>query len=80
VQEEATTLGIPTLVLRNITERSEGVDEDILKMVGTDAKKIIDESIKILNNPKKNRENSLKKTYGDGNSSKKILEIIKENL
>lgn len=80
VQEEATTLGIPTLVLRNITERNEGVEADILKMVGTNTQKIIEESSKILSNAKKYKRNLLGKIYGDGSSSRKILEIIRTKI
>jgi UDP-N-acetylglucosamine 2-epimerase (non-hydrolysing) len=36
IQEEATSLGIPTLVLREVTERPEGVEAGVLKLVGTD--------------------------------------------
>lgn len=80
VQEESTTLGIPTLVLRNITERNEGVEANILKIVGTDTQKIINESSKILSNPQKYIQNSLRKIYGDGNASRKILEIIRTKI
>ncbi len=78
VQEEATSLGIPTIVLREITERDEGVEANILKPVGTDTKKIVKITSKFIIEEKKHR-NRLS-VYGDGNASKKIIKILKENL
>ena len=48
IQEEATGLGKPTLVLREKTERPEGVNAGVLKLVGTDTEKIISETTRLL--------------------------------
>ena len=41
IQEEATALGVPTLVLREVTERPEGVAAGVLELVGTDRERIV---------------------------------------
>ncbi|MBE0696443.1 MAG: UDP-N-acetylglucosamine 2-epimerase (non-hydrolyzing), partial [Anaerolineaceae bacterium] len=50
VQEEATSLGIPTLVLRQLTERPEGIEAGVLKLVGTDSRRIGNEARHLLDN------------------------------
>lgn len=77
IQEEAPSLGNPVLVLRNETERSEGIDAGTVKLVGTDTNKIIEEATKLLNDEK--YYNNMKhkvNPYGDGTASIKILEIF----
>ncbi len=77
VQEEATTLGIPTIVLREITERPEGVDSNILKIVGTNKKKIVNTTLNLL------RSNIIyisSDVYGNGTASEKILQILAKEL
>ena len=79
LQEEAPTFGKPVLVLRDKTERSEGIKEGVTKLVGTKKENIIYEIEKILND--ENLYNELSKKinpFGDGKSSKRILEIIKK--
>ena len=48
IQEEATSLGKPTLVLREVTERPEGVEAGVLKLVGTDRQRILAEARRLL--------------------------------
>jgi len=81
VQEEAPSLGKPVLVFRNKTERPEAVEAGTVKLVGTDANKIINETLNLL----KNEDEYLKmaKTinpYGDGKASGRIVEIIYKKL
>lgn len=82
IQEEATGLGIPTLVLREVTERPEGVDAGVLKLVGTDYHKIISETTKLLNDP--HYYDSMAHAanpYGDGHAAEHIVdEIIRYSL
>jgi UDP-N-acetylglucosamine 2-epimerase (non-hydrolysing) len=82
IQEEATGLGIPTLVLREVTERPEGVDAGVLKLVGTDYHKIISETTKLLNDP--HYYDSMAHAanpYGDGHAAERIVdEIIRYSL
>lgn len=77
IQEEAPSFGCPTLVMRYETERTEGVDAGVSILVGADYDKIVTESENILSkNKSASRLDSNKNPYGDGKSSKKILEII----
>ncbi len=77
VQEEAVSLGIPTIVLRNVTERREGVDANILIPVGTNEQKIYDTALDFI---RKNVKCQPKNVFGKGDASEKIIKIIKEKL
>jgi UDP-N-acetylglucosamine 2-epimerase (non-hydrolysing) len=77
VQEEAPSLGKPVLVMRDITERTEGIEAGTAKIVGTDKEKIIRETLELLND--KSVYDKMAKAinpYGDGKSSEKILKIL----
>lgn len=77
VQEEASVLGKPVLILRNETERSDGVEANIAKLVGTDPDCIINNVKMLLNNTRKyNKMSKAASLYGDGTASKKIADII----
>jgi UDP-N-acetylglucosamine 2-epimerase (non-hydrolysing) len=81
VQEEAPSLGKPVLVMRDITERTEGIEAGTAKIVGTDKEKIIRETLELLND--KSVYDKMAKTvnpYGDGNASKRIIHIISRGL
>ena len=78
VQEEAVGLGIPTLVMRNLTERTEGIEVDILKLVGTDTDKIVRETEKFLNSNRIYQNSS--DIYGTGDASDKIIAILEDNF
>ncbi|MNC02337.1 UDP-N-acetylglucosamine 2-epimerase [compost metagenome] len=81
VQEEAPALGIPVLVTRDTTERPEGVEVGTLKLVGTDTECIFNEADELLTNKESyNKMSIAKNPYGDGTSSKQIIEIIKDKL
>ena len=77
IQEEAPSLGKPVLVLREITERMEGVDAGTAILVGSDKEKIKSETIKLLTDDsyylKISKANN---PYGDGTTSKKIKAIL----
>lgn len=79
IQEEAPTLKKPVLVLRNVTERMEGVRAGTAIIVGTDKNKIVMEAIHLLNDTQY-YQSRLAHTnpYGDGNSSQRILSIIQQ--
>ena len=79
VQEEAPSLGKPVLVLRDTTERPEGITAGTLKLVGTDEETIYKEAKKLLTDKKEYEKMShASNPYGDGFASKKIVdEIIK---
>ena len=79
IQEEAPSLGKPVLVLRDTTERPEGITAGTLKLVGTNENDIYNEATLLLNN--KNEYNKMSKAsnpYGDGNTSKYIVDAIIE--
>lgn len=81
VQEEAPHFGIPVLVLREETERPEGIEAGTLKLVGTDYKRVYDEACKLLADKVAYHAMSSKKNpYGDGFSSDRILEAIYKEL
>lgn len=81
IQEEAPSLGKPVLVMRDTTERPEGVSAGTLKLVGTDEQKIY-EAFKTLlvNESEYKRMSTASNPYGDGTASKQIVEILKRSL
>lgn len=78
VQEEAPSLGKPVLVLRDTTERPEGVTAGILKLVGTNHDQVKKEMLNLLDN-KDNYQQMAEASnpYGDGHASERILAAIK---
>jgi UDP-N-acetylglucosamine 2-epimerase (non-hydrolysing) len=82
IQEEACTLGIPTLVLRNTCERQEGIELGILTLVGTNTNNIITETQHIIDNLhhiKIKNTNIANNIYGNGNTSILISNILLES-
>lgn len=78
VQEEAPSLGKPVLVLRDVTERPEGVDAGTLKIVGTEEENVYQETKLLLTDGKEyERMSTANNPYGDGKASEKICEAIK---
>ncbi len=79
IQEEASYLGKPLLILRNNTERYEIIKNRNGKLIGTDTKRIIKEVEKLIYNKNEYKKMLGKvKCYGNGNASEKIYKIIKE--
>ncbi|WP_254060399.1 non-hydrolyzing UDP-N-acetylglucosamine 2-epimerase [Halodesulfovibrio sp. MK-HDV] len=77
VQEEAPTFGVPVLVMRKTTERTEALDAKLSKLVGTDTDKIVKEAFAILNNKQKaTKPISPTNPFGDGLASKRIVQAI----
>jgi UDP-N-acetylglucosamine 2-epimerase (non-hydrolysing) len=78
LQEEAPSLGKPVLVMRDVTERQEGIDAGTAKLVGTDYTAIVDSMELLLNNANEYQKMAQAvNPYGDGNASKRMLEIVK---
>jgi UDP-N-acetylglucosamine 2-epimerase (non-hydrolysing) len=78
IQEEAPSLGKPVLVMRDVTERQEGVEAGTAKLVGTNYDVIMTEASRLLDD--KSYYESMSKAvnpYGDGTTSKQIAEILK---
>jgi len=79
IQEEAPAFGIPTLVLRDVTERPEGVTAGTLKLVGTETSKITNEANLLLDNPDRyNAMAGASNPYGDGQAAIKIAHALVE--
>ena len=77
IQEEAPSLGKPVLVLRDTTERPEGIAAGTLKLVGTNEEKIYIETKKLLDNKEEyNKMSHASNPYGDGFTSKYIVDAI----
>ncbi len=79
IQEEAPTLNKPVLIMREVTERTEGIEAGVAKLVGTCMNTIIRETKKLLNSEHEyyamaNKANP----YGDGKSAKKIADILEK--
>lgn len=81
IQEEAPSLGKPVLVLRNTTERPEGIEAGTLKLVGTDEEIIYNETKKLLiDSDEYNKMSKANNPYGDGHASEHIADIIIKNF
>ena len=81
VQEEAPSLGKPVLVLRNDTERPEGIAAGTAILVGTQTEKIIESVCSLIDDTEKYSQYSqVKNPYGDGKAAKKIIKIINQHL
>ncbi len=77
IQEEAPSLGKPVLVMRDTTERPEGIDAGTLKLVGTNEETIYKEFKKLLENKEEYAKMSeASNPYGDGLASKRIADIL----
>ena len=81
IQEEAPALGKPVLVMRDVTERQEGVEAGTARLVGTDYNAIVENVELLLNNESAyNKMANAVNPYGDGTTSKQIVEILKEKF
>ncbi|MDB4377124.1 UDP-N-acetylglucosamine 2-epimerase (non-hydrolyzing) [Akkermansiaceae bacterium] len=81
VQEEAPSLGKPVLVMRETTERPEGVTAGTCRLVGTDPDKILGESAILLNDPAEYASrSSLQNPYGDGRAAKAIVRVLENSF
>ncbi len=78
IQEEAPTFACPTLVMRYETERKEGIEAGVSKLVGADYDKILEESEKILSSSKDSTRLKAQNPYGDGKASERIEKIIRD--
>lgn len=77
IQEEAPSLGKPVLVLRDTTERPEGVEAGTLKLAGTDEETIYNLTKELLTNEEEyNKMAHASNPYGDGMASKRIVDAI----
>jgi len=77
IQEEAPALGKPVLVMRRTTERPEGVEAGVAKLVGTDTETIVRETTLLLEDEGEyNKMAKAVSPYGDGNAAERIVDAI----
>ena len=77
IQEEAPSLRVPVLVMRDVTERPEGVEAGVVRLVGTGKDRIIEETRRLLTDSR--AYNEMRKginPYGDGKAAEKIISCI----
>lgn len=78
IQEEGPALGKPVLVLREDTERPEGVEAGTAKVVGTDPAVIVQETEALLRDTQAYRRMACAvNPYGDGHAAERILEVLR---
>lgn len=81
IQEEAPSLGVPVLVLRDTTERPEGVEAGTLKLVGTDEDAVYREFSLLLDDPAAHAAMAhASNPYGDGHASERIADALAERV
>lgn len=81
VQEEAPSLGVPVLVLRNTTERPEGIAAGTLKLIGTEEDTVYQETKRLLDDKAAYQKMAhAENPYGDGKTSQRIVEILAQKL
>jgi len=77
IQEEAPSLGVPVLVMRDTTERPEGVEAGVVRLVGTQPDRIIDEAQTLLRDPIAHATMAGRANpYGDGKAAARIVSVI----
>ncbi len=78
IQEEAPSLGKPVLVMRDVTERTEGIEAGTAILVGTSRKRIADTTRKLLSDQAEyNKMAKARNPYGDGRASERIRKVVK---
>jgi UDP-N-acetylglucosamine 2-epimerase (non-hydrolysing) len=77
IQEEATSLHIPALVMRHMTERPEGMEAGVLRLVGTDCQVIFEQAQKILDNLDEHQLMTVvPNPFGDGHAAERIVQAL----
>ncbi|MFT3709452.1 MAG: UDP-N-acetylglucosamine 2-epimerase (non-hydrolyzing) [Archangium sp.] len=81
IQEEAPTLGKPVLVMREVTERPEGITAGCAELVGTDERRIIDAAQRLLTDSAAwKRMAQAQNPYGDGQASARIVKVLEAGV
>jgi UDP-N-acetylglucosamine 2-epimerase (non-hydrolysing) len=79
IQEEAPSLGVPVLVMRETTERQEGIDAGVVRLVGTQRWRIVEEATTLLEDPHAYRAMTTPANpYGDGRAACRIVDRLLE--
>ena len=78
IQEEGPSFGAPVLVMRKVTERQEGIEAGVVRLVGTSRNGIVTEASKLLSSKAEHEKMANPKNpYGDGTAAQQIVEILK---
>ena len=81
IQEEAPSLGKPVLVMRDTTERPEGVEAGTVRVVGTDREAIVREATRLLDDDAAwEAMSQARNPYGDGRAAARIVEAIQRHF
>jgi UDP-N-acetylglucosamine 2-epimerase len=81
IQEEAPSLGVPVLVMRETTERPEGVEAGVVSLVGTGRARIVEEARRLLTDPAAHAAMARRANpYGDGHAAERIVSALLERL
>lgn len=81
IQEEAPTFGVPVLVLRDVTERPEGVEAGVVQLVGTSPDAIVAAAARCLGDvEERDRDGLAMNPYGDGRAAERIVDIVAHTL
>jgi len=81
IQEEAPSLGKPVLVVRRTSERPEGVEAGMVRLVGTDRRRLVREALALLGSPaERARMVGRRNPYGDGRAAVRIVNILEREL
>ncbi|HEV2459377.1 MAG TPA: UDP-N-acetylglucosamine 2-epimerase (non-hydrolyzing) [Ktedonobacterales bacterium] len=81
IQEEAPSLGVPVLVMREKTERPEGIEAGVVRLVGTDRERIVWEATRLLTDPVAHAAMATRANpYGDGHAANRIVQAVLERL
>jgi len=80
IQEEAPSLGKPLILMRDQTERPEGIEAEVVKMAGSKEKNIVKETLQVLENLDSGKKISSSPLYGDGRASSRIADILLEEF
>ena len=80
IQEEAPAFGVPVLVMRDVTERPEGITAGTLKLVGTEAGAIFREAMRLLDDASAHEQMAKAvNPFGDGRSAKRIVAALRSH-
>lgn len=81
IQEEAPTFGVPVLVLREVTERPEGVEAGVVQLVGTSPSTIVEVACERLGDESAGRQDARHSNpYGDGRAAERVVDIVVNTL
>jgi len=81
IQEEAPSFGVPVLVLRDVTERPEGIEAGVARLVGTDEARVFQEADRLLSDPGARAGFAkVANPYGDGRAGERIVDIIAQRM